>query len=363
MITNRQLSMVFGALFFCLFACNTSQQNPAGNNNSGGSGGVSGTWLVPQNEVFDGGPGKDGIPALENPAVSPATDIGFLTGSDLVIGFCENGVYRAYPHDILDWHEIINDELEGMPVAITYCPLTGTGIGWERMISGQQTTFGVSGLLYNTNLIPYDRLTDSKWCQISLKSINGNLIGEEIKTVPIVETTWQTWKAMFPESTVVNTKTGFSRNYGIYPYGDYKTNNNKLLFPVSPMDTRLPEKERVLAVVVNDKSKVYQRGLFEGGTKVITDQFENTDIVVIGNKEKNIIVAYENSLDGSPRQFAPATSTDAPAYFKDDLGNEYDVFGSVISGPDVGKRLLPTNSFMAYWFSIGAFYPNAAIYN
>ena len=136
------------------------------------------TWSIPSNQVFDGGPGKDGIPALVNPAMVSSVQANYLTDNDLVIGFKVGDDVRAYPHQILDWHEIINDVVGEQPLAITYCPLTGTGIGWNRVISGNTTTFGVSGLLFNTNLIPYDRSTDSNWSQMKLECVNGQLIGE-----------------------------------------------------------------------------------------------------------------------------------------------------------------------------------------
>ena len=221
---------------------------------------TSGIWLIPSDQVFDGGPGKDGIPALENPL--KISNPQFLTDFDLVIGYYDGSDAVAYPHVILDWHEIINDELNGFPFAITYCPLTGTGIGWDRKIDGVITTFGVSGLLYNNNLIPYDRKTDSNWSQMRNECVNGELIGNPIPTFTVVETSWRTWKAMFPDTKVVSTNTGFSRQYGVYPYGDYKTNHRNLIFPLNPDDARLDRKERVHGVIINGEAKVYRFSTF-----------------------------------------------------------------------------------------------------
>ena len=168
----------------------------------------SADWAIPSCEVFDGGPGKDGIPSVDEPQFSFTNTIDFLSGEDLVVGVYENGTYKAYPHPILDWHEIVNDNIGGRPLAITYCPLTGTAIGWERAIDGEVTTFGVSGLLYNTNLIPYDRKTDTNWSQIFLKGINGELNERSIETYPVIETSWETWQMLFPNASVMNTNTG-----------------------------------------------------------------------------------------------------------------------------------------------------------
>lgn len=341
-----------------LFSCSEDSSVPSPGN--GGSTG-SNNWLIPQNEVFDGGPGKDGIPALENPENKDASQITYLSDNDLVVGFQSGDQARAYPHKILDWHEIINDELNGENVAITYCPLTGTGIAWSRKINGVITTFGVSGLLYNTNLLPYDRLTDSNWSQMRLDCVNGSLLGDEIVTYRMVETTWKTWKEMFPNSSVVTTNTGFSRNYSQYPYGDYKSNNFNLLFPVSPDDDRLPKKERVLGVIKNKKAKIYTFNLFENGTNIIVDQFEGNEIIVIGNKDKNFIVAFKKIINGTERTFAAID--DGENIMQDTEGNKYNLFGTITEGVDKGEQLDSTTSFLGYWFSFGAFYADALIYD
>ena len=340
-----------------LFSC-SDNSNVLNSGNGGNSG--SNDWLIPQNEVFDGGPGKDGIPALENPDNKSVNQIIYLSDNDLVVGFQSGDQARAYPHKILDWHEIINDKLNGKNVAITYCPLTGTGIAWNREINEKITTFGVSGLLYNTNLIPYDRLTNSNWSQMRLDCVNGSLLGDEIATYHLIETTWKTWKEMFPNSSVVTTNTGFSRNYAQFPYGDYKTNNSKLLFPVTPNDDRLPAKERVLGLIQNKKAKIYTFKLFENGTKIINDQFEGNELIVIGSKDKNFIAAFEKNINGKERTF---TAIDEGENIMQDAdGNKYNLFGTITEGVDKGEQLVSTTSFMGYWFSFGAFYANAEIY-
>lgn len=352
-----------------LTACSTPSQNPttnqgnSGGANSGnqGNNGSSPAWLIPQEQVYDGGPGKDGIPALSTPKFISLDQAGYLSDNDLVLGFSENGVYRAYPHNILDWHEIINDDFVEAKIAVTYCPLTGTGIGWNREINGGTTTFGVSGLLYNTNLIPYDRQTDSNWCQISMLCVNGPLQGKSVKTYQIIETTWKTWKKMFPDSEVISDNTGYSRNYRTYPYGDYRTNNERLLFPVAVDDNRLPAKERVLTVVENEKAKVYRFRNFDNGTTLYNDSFEGFELLILGNKTENYLVAFKPSLDGKERTFTTASGNQA-SVMEDDLGNQYDILGNVISGPSLGSKLIPARSFMAYWFSIPAFYPDTRIF-
>ncbi|MEM9937151.1 MAG: DUF3179 domain-containing protein, partial [Bacteroidota bacterium] len=218
------------ACFVWLPSCN-DDTNPGP---TSGQGGVptNNSWLIPQELVFDGGPGKDGIPSIDNPAFISVNEVDFLDDNDLIIGFREGDVVRGYPHPILDWHEIVNDEVGNTKIALTYCPLTGTASGWNRVINGTETTFGVSGLLYNTNLIPYDRNTDSNWSQMRLDCVQGTLRGTAVDLLPVLETSWSTWKKLYPTAEVLSTNTGFSRNYSRYPYGDYRTNDNNLIFPV-----------------------------------------------------------------------------------------------------------------------------------
>ena len=221
------------------------------------------SWLVPVNEIVDGGPGRDGIPALNYPSYKKLSSVQFMEDDDLVLGLSINGEIRAYPHKILNYHEIINDTIQGMPVVISYCPLTGTGMWWESTSTGSLLTYGVSGLLYNSNLILYDHETDSKWVQMRLDCINGKYKGTRQLPQRMIQTTWKTWKKMYPRSKVLSANTGFDRPYDVYPYGFYRT-NLLLLFPVTPLDLRRPPKEIVHGIVVRDHAKVYRFNSFEG---------------------------------------------------------------------------------------------------
>lgn len=316
-------------------------------------------WLIPVDEVYDGGPGKDGIPALQNPELISADEANYLENSDLILGIVSGDDIIAYPHKILDWHEIVNADLDKVRVAINYCPLTGTGIGWDRYVNGTYTTFGVSGLLYNSNLILYDRASDSNWSQIRLDCVYGELAGTKAETHSLIETTWATWKTMYPYTKVVSTNTGHSRNYNRYPYGDYK-NNEVLFFPLDPLDERLNLKERVHGVILNNKAKVYRFNSFSSSNTIIIDNFESKDLIIAGNSEKNFIISFINDIDNS-LAFEPLHN-ELPVIMTDNEGNKWNVWGEAVDGPREGEKLTPTTSFMGYWFSWGAFYPNALIY-
>ncbi len=318
----------------------------------------SGKWLIPENEVFDGGPGRDGIPALDKLQFTSIENANYLQNNNLVIAVNFNNEIRVYPHAILDWHEIINDAIGNNKFAITYCPLTGSGIGWNRIIDGETTTFGVSGLLYNTNLIPYDRKTGSNWSQMKLQSVNGPLISKFISVVPIVETNWATIKSAFPNAKVVSTNTGYSRNYEQYPYGDYRTNNSSLLFPVDHKDNRVLAKNRVMGIFDGEKTKAYQIVDFSSPGEILLDKFNSKRFLLYGNIAKNIIVAFDISMIDSTLTFEILDS-DLPWIFKDSKKNKYNLFGISENNK---KVLKPAKSFIAYWFAWVAFYPNTELY-
>jgi len=343
--------LVFLVSVSILFSCSPSDADGVGSR-------ISGEWSVPINEVLDGGPGRDGIPALINPDLINGENVtdNFLEDSDLVIGYKNGDEVMAYPHIILDWHEIINDNVGDVSVAITYCPLTGTGIGWNRILNGNETTFGVSGLLYNTNLIPFDRATNSNWSQILNEAVNGDLLGDKVAIITLFETNWGTWKALYPNTKVVSTNTGFSRTYGTSPYGDYNTNNNRFFFPV-PKDNRLPLKERVHTILAGGNAKVYQFSDFDT-VNIIEDSFEGANYLIVGNQDFMVSFELGSSVEGLEFSYI---FNNTEAILSDNEGNEWNIFGEAISGPRTGQFLKPSESFMAFWFSIPAFY-NTEIY-
>ena len=329
-----------------LFSCQINDDNTDEDN-------FSTQWNIPISEIFDGGPGRDGIPALTNPNLVNANnpETSFLLDTDLVIGYKNGDDIRAYSHSILDWHEIINDNIGDVSVAITYCPLTGTGIGWNRVLNGSETTFGVSGLLYNTNLIPFDRQTGSNWSQILNESVNGELIGNKIDLIPLIETSWKTWKTIYPNTKVVSTATGFSRTYGTSPYGDYNTNNDLFLFPVAK-DNRVPLKERIHTIIKGTKAKAYQFSAFTE-KNIINDSFEGDEYMVVGNSEFIVSFLLNNETSNLTFEYA---FNNSETILKDNEGNSWDIFGNAIDGPRTGQSLASSESFMAFWFSIPAFY-------
>ncbi len=339
--------------------------NSVNSNDNGGVSGDNPDWLVPVAEVFDGGPGKDGIPSVDAPQFIDVAAATFVPDDALVDAVRVGDEIRAYPHLILDWHEIVNDKIGTDAFALTYCPLTGSAIGWERTIGGTETTFGVSGLLYNTNLMPYDRKTNSTWSQMRNQCVNGALIGTDARTFQVLETTWQTFKEMYPTAKVMSTATGFNRPYGLYPYAfggqDYRR-DGFLLFPISIDDTRLPRKERIVGVTVNGKARAYRIGGFAPDTEVINDTFNGMPLVVVGSSGRNFGMIFGRKLpDGTVLTFTPVQNN-PPAVMIDNEGTSWDLFGVGLSGPRAGEQLPATDSYIAFWFAWGVFNAGSEIY-
>ena len=298
--------------------------------------------------AVSGGPGKDGIPAIDQPRfVSVKEADGFLDPGDIVFGVVLHNEIRAYPQKILVWHEIVNDQFGNEKVSVTYCPLTGTAIGFKR----GQTTLGVSGDLVNSNLIMYDRATDSRWPQILGTAISGPLKGKSLQEFRVLWTTWQRWKDKYPTTAVLSLNTGYFRNYHRDPYGSYNPLDGYYqpkappLFPSLHQDSRFPPKEVVIGArtevgaIAFNKAALREKKVMDGqvGERYFTAFYDPAldTAYVYQNPEKKRFTPLENGWFGNREGHWPAA--DLP--------------------------LDPVNGFDAMWFAWSAFYPNTAIYD
>ena len=258
-------------------------------------------YLVDPSKIIGGGPGKGGIgvdkgiPALADKNikfVSVAEADEWIEDNELVLVLEYKGVKRVYPHQILVWHEIANDNIAGNPILITYCPLCGTGIAYESYIevNGKkvETRFGVSGKLFNSNLIMYDEETDTYWQQIDGLAIVGELTGQELKEISIDTVVWREWKAIHPDSEVLSQDTGMNRNYGRDPYGNYYE-DSFLIFPVENSDNRIFAKDLVFGIEIDGVYKAYREidvkkaGVIEdvvNGVNIRVERLDDGRIVV-----------------------------------------------------------------------------------
>lgn len=211
---------------------------------------------VPPGQILDGGPPKDGIPAILQPKFVSASEAGFLEANDQVVGILVEGKARAYPLRILNWHEVVDDSVGGNAFAVTYCPLTGSAIVYNRGLGPKELTLGVSGKLYESNLLFYDKSSESLWSQIKGEAIAGPLTGQRLRALPSVVTTWAAWRESHPDTLVLDVNTGYPRDYGADPYRSYE-NSSELMFPVATTDDRLPPKERVLGLTINGADEAF----------------------------------------------------------------------------------------------------------
>jgi len=311
--------------------------------------------IIPLEKIRSGGPPKDGIPSIDNPKFSKATEANFMSNSDIVIGLEINGDIRAYPLFILVWHEIVNDKVGGLPVAITYCPLCFTNQVFERVIDGQEVEFGTSGKLYNSNLVMYDRLTDSYWSQALGKAITGELAGLDLKIIPFDVITWEDWKLVHPDTLVLTTDTGHIRSYGNDPYGDYYTNSS-IYFPVENDDSRMHPKEIILGFNEGDSYKAYKQQDVESFT-VINDQIDNKPIMLVSLYPENAR-AFDRTLDDKILDFDFQVDKIIDIQTK----SEWSYEGIAISGPMKGAELTRIPFNPGFWFEWVAFHPDTEVY-
>jgi hypothetical protein len=237
-------------------------------------------------EILPGGPGRDGIPALELPLHVPAERSPWAD-DERVLGVFQNGEARAYPISILVWHELVNDVLGGRPILVSYCPLCGTGIVFDRRFVDGERSFGVSGLLFRSDLLLYDRETESLWSQISATAVTGPSRGMRLTQVRAKMTTWRHWREVHPGTTVLSRDTGHRRAYGTTPYGDYAT-SARLLFPV-PADRRYHPKTPTLGLrIPGGPARAYPASELTRAGGRVEETFQGHPVTVAFDPEKRV---------------------------------------------------------------------------
>ena len=257
--------------------------------------------IIDNNLILSGGPPKDGIPALDEPKFIPAESVDYLEDEDRVLGLVIDGQAKAYPINILNWHELVNDRVGTVNYVVTYCPLCGTGAVFDAEVNGQVLDFGVSGLLYNSDVLLYDRQTDSLWSQIKGQGISGIFAGVELTWLPVTHTSWQRWQQDYPESLVLSEETGFERDYRRNPYGNYDK-SKRLYFPVEHEDNNtFHPKETVLGITVGSYHKAYPFSVLQAqGEKQFTDSLGEVRFTILWDELGYSATAI--GLNGEPLQ-------------------------------------------------------------
>ncbi len=239
---------------------------------------------VERSEILSGGPGRDGIPSIDDPKFVAAGEVDYLLDDDMVIGVVRGNDARAYPLRILVWHEIVNDLIGGEALAVTYCPLCGTVMVFDRRAGGTTRTFGVSGLLYRSDVLMYDRETESLWSQLAMEAVSGPAVGTKLEWMPSEQSTWKAWRGKYPGGRVLSTDTGHRRNYAARAYASY-FDSDRTMFPVPRNRTELKEKAWVVGIIVNGQAKAYPVDLLSA-KKAVRDTVGGVKIAVRYDPEK-----------------------------------------------------------------------------
>ncbi len=329
--------------------------------------------------LVSGGVPKDGIPALTNPTFASPHEVSYVQENDVVMGIVINGTPRAYPHNIGWWNEIINDRVGDQSVAVSLCPLTGTGQVFNATDDdGAQIEFGVSGLLINSNLVMYDRRDgETLYPQMIYTAINGDRAGDRLVLMPVIETTWALWQRMYPNTTVVKAATGWEHynsrpaynegQYTFYPYGNYRTSNEYLIFRPTTnggaLDHRFETKDLVLGLCRNDQTKAFPFARMPDGA-VINDLVGSDPVVVLFDAASRTALAYFRQLDDRPLSFYGVESEGPlPLEFVDaETGSRWNMLGEAIAGPLAGRRLAQVPAYNAMWFAWTAYWPDTAVW-
>ncbi len=324
-------------------------------------------------ELMSGGPPKDGIPAIFKPKFETKEQAGkWLDDKEPVIGLEINGEARAYPLSILIWHEIANDEVGGVPVAVSFCPLCYSALVYDRRVSGVIPYFGVTGLLRNSDMVMYDNVTESFWQQFTGEAIVGDMVGQKLELIPTQIISFKQFKDAYPDGKVSSEDTGYNRNYGQNPYVGYDDIDQRPFLFQGDTDDRLPPNEKVIAIKQGDIIKAYPYSITIE-ERVINDNVNGTPVVVFHGK--GAVSALDdgtiaNSKEvGSTGVFSPVVDGKTLTFEYDDeyfidneTGSKWDITGKAVDGKYLGKKLerIKHGDYFAFaWF---AFRPDTEVY-
>ena len=317
--------------------------------------------LIDISQLRSGGPPPDGIPAIDQPRFDLASEVDWLVDEEAVLVLELAGQTRAYPVQVMIWHEIVNDVYGDRPVAVTYCPLCNSAIAFDRRIDGRELTFGTSGLLLNSDLVMYDRETESLWPQLEFRAVAGALTGTELDPLVLATVPWAQFRDANPDGLVLNRDTGFVRDYGRNPYVGYDEEDTQpFLFDGAP-DPRLPPKTPVI-------------GLFRDDGPVAVP----TEALLDGPEHVRGVVVWVTGMAASALDRAEVASgriiPTAAAFHAGDLtftgseivtdtatGSTWNAEGFAVDGPLAGTRLEPVAAVATLWFAWAAFQPDTVV--
>ncbi len=327
--------------------------------------------LIDPAEILSGGPPPDGIPSIDDPRFLHTDEVDFLDDREPVLALTIGEDARAYPVQVVIWHEIVNDTVGGVPVAVTYCPLCNSAVAYDRRSGGRVLEFGTSGSLYRSALVMYDRQTESLWSHFTGQAVAGTLTGDTLRTFPVSTVAWGDWRAANPDGLVLSRETGFRRDYASNPYPGYDEPSSRPFLFQGEIDPRLENKSRVVGLAGEDDAvAVVHEALTE--RRVIAVQLSGRPLVVwlkpgtasaldagsvAGGRDVGATGVFVPTAGGRRLRFTPAGD-----HFVDEQTNTtWDVLGRAVAGPLKGERLEPVEHVDTFWFAWAAFEPETRI--
>ncbi len=303
---------------------------------------------------------RDRIPPLNDPQYTTIEVVDFLDPTDLVLSYSSEGKHYAYPFQILNFHEFVNDEIDGVPILISYCPLCRSGVVFDRRVDGIALTFGNTSALYESNAVAYDKETGSYWYQAGGRAIVGPLTGKRMRPLPSLVTTWAEWTSLHPDGLVLSTDTGYSAPYQADYFAGYEVTIEQrgFAFPVSEeaRDPRLGLSAHVLVVMPGDSERAYHLdGL---GDAVVNDTISGHDVVVFSMESGPSGAAYLPFIDGQQLTFQFKQNH----YVDDQTGSTWNLAGHSTAGSLEGQTLEPLPSLFTFWFTAVAAFPQIDLY-
>ena len=328
---------------------------------------------VPLDEIRSGGPPRDGIPPIDHPQfVTLSSANSWLHDREPVIAVQRNGVAKAYPLQILIWHEIVNDTLGDEPIAVTFCPLCNSAVAFQRQLDEHVLDFGTTGRLRHSDLVMWDRQTESWWQQLTGEAIIGTLAGKRLTMIPASLVSYAAFKQTFPDGRVLSQETGFHREYGRNPYRGYDASDSTPFLLSGSPDPRLPPMERVVAITLEGQNKAYPyRVLAE--QRVVYDTVGTRTVVVLYNAgtasalDESRIAASRDigatgvflpQLDGRAVTLAAQGDT----FIDRETQSTWNILGKAMAGPLAGHQLPPVVHGDHFAFAWLVFKPQTQIY-
>ncbi|WP_419921136.1 DUF3179 domain-containing protein [Candidatus Poriferisodalis sp.] len=335
--------------------------------------------LIDPAEIISGGPPPDGIPPIDSPDFERASEVGWLEPQEAVVTINLGGDARAYPTQVMIWHEIVNDTVNGEAVTVTYCPLCNSAIGYYRQLDGRTFTFGTSGRLYNSSLVMYDRQTESLWTHFTGQAVAGELTGAQLELIPVATVSFETFVAEHPDGLVLSRPVGSGRSYGSNPYAGYDDPDGSPILFLGTPDPRLGAQTRVVAIrhggegvaVVLDA--LAAEGVIAtevGGVTAVAFHLPGTatpiqDSQVAFGRDVGGTGVFNATVDGQVLTFSrkadAASSAGIGAFTDDQTGSTWTVLGRAVDGPLAGTLLEPIEHLDTFWFAASAFDPDIEI--